>query len=57
VHGATRSKATLSWTLADCIARYRETQTQPINARTSALTPLGHGAAAGPSVKYAIGMS
>jgi len=29
-------------TLADCIARYQETQAQPINARTSGLTPLGH---------------
>ena len=29
-------------TLADAIAEYEATRAQPINARTSALTPLGH---------------
>ena len=29
-------------TLADAIAKYEAVRAQPINARTSALTPLGH---------------
>jgi hypothetical protein len=29
-------------TLADCIAKYQTVQAQPINRRTSALTPIGN---------------
>ena len=33
--------------LADCIARYEAVQAQPINIRTSALTPRGQAIVAG----------
>jgi len=41
-------------TLADAIAKYQETQTQPINARTSGLTQLGHAVAAASRLKKAL---
>jgi len=41
-------------TLADCIARYQETQAQPINARTSGLTSLGHAVVAANRLKDAL---
>jgi hypothetical protein len=41
-------------TLAECIAKYETVQAQPINARTSGLTPLGHAVAAASRLKKAL---
>ena len=41
-------------TLAECITRYQAVQAQPINARTSGLTPLGHATVAASRLRKAL---